>query len=133
MLFREQVTHTALIDPPLQPRRAIHGNSAPCQAPPAVSGSDQLLRALLRNCRPRRQDYHQQFLRNAVSLPFLRNKLALINQFVTDHFSNYRNCESVDLSKKVAGCRNMPSIKKEKHKICAKHGDQQSFSYFIIA
>ena len=56
----------------------------------------------------------------------------LINQFVTVHLSSYRYCESVDLSKIEAGCRNMPSNKKEQHKICAKHGEK-SFSYFIIA
>ena len=27
----------------------------------------------------------------------------------------------------------MPTDKKQQHKICAKHGDQQPFSYFVIA
>ena len=39
----------------------------------------------------------------------------LINQFVTIHFTN-RYCDSVDLSKIEAGCRNMPSYKKSSTK-----------------
>ena len=116
MLFREQVAHTALLDPPLQPRRAFHGTFAPCQAL-----SNQLLRALpfLRNKRPERQDYHQQFLCNVVSLPFLRTQTALINQFVTVHFSNcfsYRYCESVDLFKKRRAVATCQAIKKSSTK-----------------
>ena len=34
MLFRDQVAHTVLLDLPLQPRRAFHGNFAPCHVLP---------------------------------------------------------------------------------------------------
>ena len=67
---------TSLFQNHQAPRRAFHGNFTPCQALPAVACSDQLLYACLRNKSPWRQDYHQQFLCNVLSLPFLRNKTA---------------------------------------------------------
>ena len=105
----------------MQPRRAFHGNFAPC----LERLSDQLLcryevtavaLPFLRNKPPGRQDCRQQFLcRYEVAL---RNKTAA--QFVTVHFFIYRNCNSTDLSKIEAGCRNMPIDKNSSTKFATR-------------
>ena len=106
MLVREQEAHTALLDTPLQPRRAFHGNFAPCLE--RLSG--QLL------CRFFGTSVRGD--KTVVSSSFVVTKLLSgtrqqpINQFVTDHFFSFRYCESMGLSKIEAGCRNMLSDKK---------------------
>ena len=112
MLFREQVAHTVLLDPPLQPRRAFNGNFASCQAPPAVALTSYFVPSSGTSVQRGKTITSSSF----VTLFLCRSsgtRQHLINQFVTVNFSNYRYCESVDLFKIEAGCRNMPSDKKE--------------------
>ena len=111
MLFREQVAHTVLLDPrrnrgepftvilhPVRRRRFlpaltsyfVHSSGTSVRRGKTITSSSFVTFFLCRSSGTRQH---------------------LINQFVTVHFSNYRYCESVDLSKIEAGCRNMPSNK----------------------
>ena len=79
MLSRKQVAHTSVLDPPLQPRRAFHGNFALClkRLPdqlPCRYEVNAVALPYLRNKRPGRQDCRQQFLRRYKTT--LRNKTA---------------------------------------------------------
>ena len=115
MLFREQVTHTALLEP--SPTRCNRGEPFTVILHPVRRR--RLLPALTSYFVPS-SGTGVRAGKTITSSSFVTLFLCsssgtrqhLINQFVTVHFSNYRYCGSVDLSKTEAGCRNMPSNKK---------------------
>ena len=126
MLFREQVTHTTLLDPPLLMRRAFHGILHPVRRRRLLPALASYFETLLPYRSSGTSVWRRWGGKTVTSSYFITLLLCrssgtrqhLINQFVTVHFTN-RYCESADLSKIEAGCRNMPSDKKQQHKICA--------------